>query len=330
MQKDQIFLLILLLIPLFSNSKVVIFTYAYNQPEFIELQHKTFQKFLKDDYDFIVFSDASTEDMHVQIKIMCDKYNLKCIRIPQEIHNRPYLDRPIKIPYVSNFNSASVRNCNVVQYSLDTLGFYHNDILVLIDSDLFLVKDFSIRKYLKGYHLAGFHRPCKDFDCGHNCEKEHPNYSGIEHIWIGLVFIDMAHLPHKEILNFNCGKVWCENNITMNLDSGGYTYYYMKYVPTAKIKKIERINLKYEACEKCWQSKKVISCSHNTYRLKEFGLSNIFINFLQKLPYNFQFKYRESELFLGETFFHLKGGMSTRPLAKQKMEIFKSFLKYRI
>ena len=42
------------------HAKVLIYTYAYNRPDFIEIQHKTFQKFLKDDYEFVVFDDGDS------------------------------------------------------------------------------------------------------------------------------------------------------------------------------------------------------------------------------------------------------------------------------
>ena len=42
----------------YSCSKVLIITHAYNRPEFIPLQDITFKKFLKDDYEFVVFNDA--------------------------------------------------------------------------------------------------------------------------------------------------------------------------------------------------------------------------------------------------------------------------------
>ena len=89
---------------------VLIFTHAYNRPDFIEIQHKIFQAFLEDDYEFVVFSDAPDENMARQIKQMCDKYNIECIRIPPEIHTRPYLPR---WPGENN-HAPAVRNVNAV------------------------------------------------------------------------------------------------------------------------------------------------------------------------------------------------------------------------
>ena len=121
-----------------ASAKVIIFTYAYNKPEFIELQYKTFQKFLMDDYEFIVINDANNKEMAAKIIDTCNAYQLNYINIPQEIHERPYLDRPNEgyIHFIDH-QSPCTRNCNVVQYSLDRLEYNPDDIIALFDSDLF-------------------------------------------------------------------------------------------------------------------------------------------------------------------------------------------------
>ena len=43
------------------------------------------------------------------------------------------------------------------------IGFNHTDIIGLLDLDIFLIKEFSIIEYLKGYDIAGFDR-CVEFD----------------------------------------------------------------------------------------------------------------------------------------------------------------------
>ena len=57
-------------LPIYSE-KVLIFTYSYNRPDFIEIQEKTFKKFLKDDYEFVVFNDARYPDMQAKIRNTC-------------------------------------------------------------------------------------------------------------------------------------------------------------------------------------------------------------------------------------------------------------------
>lgn len=113
-------------------------------------QVKTFKKFFKNEYEFVVFSDASDEKIARKIKITCDHLGVRHIRIPQTIHTKPYLPRP-----KTEYQSPSYRTADAIQYSLDTLGFKHNDLVMIIDSDMFLIRDFNLREYMQGYDLAG-------------------------------------------------------------------------------------------------------------------------------------------------------------------------------
>ncbi|HDY88300.1 MAG TPA: hypothetical protein ENH82_09350 [bacterium] len=189
---------------------VLLFTYAYNRPDFIEIQYKTFKKFLKDDYEFIVFNDARDRGMEQRINNTCKQFGIRCIRIPQEIHERPYLKR---WPGESK-QAPAVRNCNVVMYSLNEVGFKHDGIVALFDSDLFLVRDFSISEYTKGYDLAGLPQPRPE----------------ITYLWIGLAFLDMRSMPNKTTIDFNCGRVG-----NQPVDAGGHTHYYLKNNPQLRV-----------------------------------------------------------------------------------------------
>ncbi len=197
-----------------AAADVLLFTYAYNRPDFIEIQYKTFKKFLKDDYEFVVFNDARDGAMERQINTMCQRYGIRCIRIPQEIHERPYLKR---WPGES-YHAPAVRNCNVVMYSLNEVGFHHDGIVALFDSDLFLAREFSLEAYMKNYDLAGLEQP----------------RPGVIYLWIGLAFLDMRTMPNKRTIDFNCGRA--ENT---PVDSGGQTYYYMKNNPQAQVRFFE-------------------------------------------------------------------------------------------
>lgn len=73
-------LIIMQCAPLYT--KVLIFTYSYNRPDFIEIQYRTFQNFLEDDYKFVVFNDASNVELETKINLTCKNLNIECIRIP--------------------------------------------------------------------------------------------------------------------------------------------------------------------------------------------------------------------------------------------------------
>jgi hypothetical protein len=196
------------------EAKVLIITHSYNRPDFIEIQHKTFHKFFKDEYEFVVFNDAPKKPMCCQIAETCSKLGITCIKIPQTIHSAPYLPREIG----EDYQNPAVRCANVVQYSLDILGFEHDGSVMIIDSDMFLIKDFSLIDYLGTHVLAGVPQ-----------KREHINY-----IWNGLLMLNMQTLPDKHTLNFNCKKI-----DDIPLDVGGHVYYYLQNHPTLNLAYID-------------------------------------------------------------------------------------------
>lgn len=109
---------------------------------------------------------------------------MKCVRVPQEIHVRPYL---------------------------------HNDLVMIIDSDMFLVKNFSVAEYLKGYDISGVLQ-----------QRGHVTY-----LWNGILFFNMKTLPEQSTLNFNCG--WVDGELC---DVGGHTYFYFKKHPKVRLKPV--------------------------------------------------------------------------------------------
>lgn len=184
-------------------AKVLIITHAYNRPDFIEIQHKTFQKLLLDEYEFIVFNDAPPGSMCDAIVNICDNHHIPCILVPQEIHTRPYLAREPGDP----LDRPNIRHCNCIQYSLDTLGFAHQGHLLIIDSDMFLIRPISIETILKDVDIIAPIRGAEN---------------RVYYLWPGLTFLAMDRLPNKKNLNFNCGIV---NGASV--DSGGHTYEYL-------------------------------------------------------------------------------------------------------
>ena len=74
------------------------------------MQHKTLEKFLLDDYELVVFNDARDPKANSEIIEICTTLNLRCFRVPQEVHDRPYLDRVNNPEFVAGYNAPSVRN----------------------------------------------------------------------------------------------------------------------------------------------------------------------------------------------------------------------------
>ncbi len=198
------FSLLFIIMPLhLLAAKVLIITHSYNRPDFIEMQHKTFKKFLKDDYEFVVFSDARDQHMSNKIADMCAQHDIRCVRVPQEIHTRPYLPRLPRDP----LHRPNIRHANCVQYSLDTLGFDHDGIVFFIDSDMFLIRPFGVSDHMADKDISAFMKGSSN---------------RVSYLCPNLCFLYMNKLPDKRSLNFNCGIA---NGASV--DSGGWTYFYL-------------------------------------------------------------------------------------------------------
>lgn len=281
--KKLLLLLLMTVSPTLFGSKVLIMTHSYNRPDFIEIQYKTFKKFLADEYEFVVFNDAPGKQVRADIKNMCKKLGIRCVSIPQEIHTRPYLYR---MPG-ENFPNACTRCADVVQYSLDVMGFKHPGLVMIIDSDMFLIKDFSIKNFMQDKLIAGV-----------------PQSRGpVHYLWNGLLFFDMTRLPDKEAINFNCGRIEDQP-----CDVGGYTHLYFKTHPQVHpfhfgpfhINEYLKHNDLDLLCAACRQSNN-LACKHNTELLRSLKFEDTHLRLIQAGPENIEF-------LLDHNFLHYRGG----------------------
>ena len=197
-----------------ADAKVLLITHSYNQPEFIRWQHAAFKKFLLDEYEYVVFNDAFDTQMQQRIEAVCAELQVPCYPIPQEIHEQGHSTPP------------NYRHCDGIQYALYERGWEHEGIVAIIDSDLFLIRLFSIEEYLSGYDIAG---PCLwggYRDWVHQVAAEHLGY-----LWPVLAFLDMRTLPYKEDLSFYPGYIE-----GFALDTGSESYYYFETYPDVRIR----------------------------------------------------------------------------------------------
>lgn len=267
------FLYLLLLFSLSLNSKVLVITHSYNRPDFIELHAFLFKAFLQDDYEYVVFNDAPQQNMKQQIEHMCEKLGIRCFRVRQHLHNRAE-------------NSAGSRHMDCIQYSLDKVGYDFDGIVAFVDSDMFLIKPFSIEKYLKGYDLAG------------DLEGRANEHITVRHLSPALAFMDMRTLPNKRTISFEGGIVE-----GLNCDVGAHTYYYFKNNPHIHSKFFGHFHIgavRFEAnCKKC----DTLSCASCLIKLHQLHLDAAAIKFIHNLPED-----KNVEFFLNGHFLHYRGG----------------------
>jgi hypothetical protein len=178
--------------------KVHIYTFAYNRPEFISMQHRMFVKFLRDEFDYVVFNNAIEKNMEVKIKEECEKLGIQCIDVDERRPQHP-----------------SHAHSSVLQWAFHKyIKHQTNSLSVILDCDIFMIKDFSVNDYMNGYDVAGA------------IQKRHITY-----LFPGLMFFNLKTLPNKDDIDF-----WCGDIEGARADTGGKLYYWIKDNPNLKIR----------------------------------------------------------------------------------------------
>lgn len=294
MKNKHVIISLLILFPCLIDSKILIITHNYNQPNFVEMQYTTFKTFMLDDFEYVVFNDAAKEPTAIEIDNMCQKYGIRCMRVPQI--------RRAVVPK-HTFPQACTRHAQAFQYSMEALGFDHDDILMIVDSDMFLIKPFSPRTFLEGYDIAGA------------AWRLDP----VVYLWPGLIFLRMNVLPDKKTMQFFPGRIKDKS-----VDTGGYFYYYLEAHPDLKVlffqegrlfidrnlslyvsrpsSNGQRFLSGHQMCNACRTSNARL-CSHTKAVLQERNFDQRIIDSImsKKFPSN-------TEFMLNDTFFHYREG----------------------
>ncbi|HSX10879.1 MAG TPA: hypothetical protein VLF94_04095 [Chlamydiales bacterium] len=308
-------------------STVRILTFHYNQADFVEMQYKALRKFLEDDFELIVFNDARTPDNEQGIKAACDKHGIKCVRFEPEWHFsdplNSYLQSRLQekstVPIwgwnastsiTEIANNPSVRHSHVIQYALDHYGYNHDDIVVIMDGDCFVLKPLSIRELLGSDDLIAFNQRNDPLGA-----MQISVLQGEEMFWVVFMAFCPSKLPNPRELHLNVDVISGCHHLPENTlgDTGAAVYKYLQKYPHL------RTTAYY------WQYSWVFRKFTNK-ELKEMGFNKFLIHFIYAIAPG------DVQLFLRQTFMHF-GAVSAedvnhkqkvRCLAKLMDELLKS------
>jgi len=193
---------------------------------------------MKQPFEYVVANDGSSPREKTslnfgglytrnQIKDTCIDLSIKCVDVPPELHmnrervfpntshpadNHPGSRHTVAIQYVFNMYSASGR------------------VVILLDSDMFLLKPFDINEHISQYDLI-YQSNKKEYEEGK---------ISICYIWPGFAIMNTATLPNLDTLSFDGGVVIRNDDFKYPgpscklkfsgyfADSGGNSYWYLK------------------------------------------------------------------------------------------------------
>ena len=231
-----------------------IVTAVVNNPIFIQIQYYTLQKYMKCDYEFIVFNDVKSfpdysngGDISINnsIQELCKKLNIQCINIPNQHHIRQ--------------QDASVRTADSMNFIL-TFQQKFPDKYLLLDSDMFLIDNFNLIDYEK-------------YDCAVVLQSR--NNFTTNYFWNGLYYFDFNKMKNISLLNWNCSP---------GCDTGGMM---QQWLQTQTNSNSNTHTNKVSYNDGIYYIKHLSSCSWNESEIPENLKNNLkLINYIKTDPRN--------------------------------------------
>jgi hypothetical protein len=216
---------------------VHIYSIQYNKPEFIYLQKKSFDKFIKD-FKFTVIDNSVDTNISFNIKNICETIGVGLI-VPQN-----------KFDSRLNGLHGLSHEIGVNTFLNELKNNHNNDIVILLDHDVFLISDLSkiLDKIIESSILT-----IKQ-------TREH-----IYYIWPGLVIFNLKNCININEISLNGAQlingVWEPIDNGIFTDVGGHSFHYLK-------KYEKEINFS-DISEICAQSFDEISDKHIFYHFHD-------------------------------------------------------------
>jgi hypothetical protein len=174
--------------------KVSVIVVAFNKPEFIKLQYDLLIKYLSDRFEFYVYNNSNNAGVSKNIEDECNRHGINHIFVPQSI----FKSSDVSYRAGKSLDYAIHHNMNT---------YTDNTHLMILDSDMFLVKPFNMVNYMGHFDLMGIYQ-----------QRGHVFYYTNQ-----LMFVDIS-----KVKNFDTETKFLPGIIDgQPTDCGGYLYNYI-------------------------------------------------------------------------------------------------------
>jgi hypothetical protein len=196
--------------------KVTLYTLADQRPDFIEVQYAAFKKHLKDDYRFVVLNNAiNSSKRRKAIATICAKLDVECVEVKKDTAFVTMAGEKA-ITWWGSYTNANLACAYPLSWYWHTMCEENkNNIIIVIDSDMFLCKDISFNESIASYDAAFI-----------------TQYRGLQHVrkdslvtypWNGICIFDTEKIPAIAEWSWACGTV---NGFPV--DVGGQAHFWLQ------------------------------------------------------------------------------------------------------
>jgi hypothetical protein len=282
------------------SEKVQIVTTVSAWPEALEYQSKLLNKYCKEAFEFIAivdtdprphFSNLWSKNARPKAIEIANRYCDAVIELPQDLHQ----NRSILFPETSKFDprDPALRCAVSCQFAWKHLKKINSDRAILIDSDMFPIREFNFKSITKDKNVGAVHQVRKN------------ESNQIEYFWNGIIAADFFSEPSLLDISFDA-IIYNE----LKTDAGGGTY---KWVSSND----KKINWLHHLSSLTWSKDQFPS--YITPKLKDF---------IQSDDRNISDNYY-SEIYT-DTFFHFRAGgnWNAEPrniVVNRRIKLFEAF-----
>lgn len=192
-----------------------IFTFAHKRPDFIELQCKSFDKYLQEPHEFVVFNNAvfdKSQALRIYIDATCVLHGIESIPVERDkyLTDKYQSFEPERIfNSIGEYYNANIACAYPLCWAWEKIISKEKGPILILDSDMFLLHPIMFTDLLQRY------------DIGYLSQSLH---GSPEYMWNGIFLADMGRLDSPETINWWCGLI----KGTIPVDVGGQTFRYLE------------------------------------------------------------------------------------------------------